>query len=482
MQAPGGVSAGSTFKLPLTGNSFAVDSAGFVTVNSLLDIVALEQMGFLQLWGGRNNLAAAVDPTTGDDSSADYAPGSVWINANASRLWFCQSAAVGAAVWIQAATGSATAGSAQFANLTLTALLTLSSAQVTAFSGGGQASATQLTKTVANITTATASSAPYDSVKLPAATAGVVVWAINSAANPFQMFGQGSDTINAFGATTGFTQPVGSIVLYVCRDTGKYSAINFGMGFTTYSAYNTNSATSSATLAGADISGGIAGVTLELTGTLSAAGNAQLPTVANLVAAIPNPVAGQTYRLRILNSSAGDFAWTVTTNTGWTLAGAMTIDPGGWREFQVKLTTLSAAVLQSIGASGPVVGQGFATDAVYNTNSATSGTTLTGANISGAATEVTLNMTGAMGGDANAQLPTVANLVAAIPDAVAGASYKLRVINSSSANHVWTITTNTGWTPNGTMTIAQNTWRDFYVTLNSLSTATLQSIGTGTFS
>jgi len=32
------------------------------------------------------------------------------------------------------------------------------------------------------------------------------------------------------------------------------------------------------------------------------------------------------------------------------------------------------------------------------------------------------------------------------------------------------------------MTIAQNTWRDFYVTLTSTSAATLQSIGTGTFS
>ena len=95
--------------------------------------------------------------------------------------------------------------------------------------------------------------------------------------------------------------------------------------------------------------------------------------------------------------------------------------------------------------------QGVST--LYSIDTATTGV----ANISGGATEVTLNMTGTMGGDANAQLPTVGNLVAAIPDAVAGASYKLFVINSSSANHVWTITTNTGWTLNGTMTIAQNT-------------------------
>ena len=87
-----------------------------------------------------------------------------------------------------------------------------------------------------------------------------------------------------------------------------------------------------------------------------------------------------------------------------------------------------------------------------------------------------------MGGDANAQLPIVANLLAAIPNPIVGYSYRLRVINSSSANHTWTITTNTGWTLNGTMTIGQNTSRDFYVTLATSSTATLRSIGTGTYS
>ena len=102
--------------------------------------------------------------------------------------------------------------------------------------------------------------------------------------------------------------------------------------------------------------------------------------------------------------------------------------------------------------------------------------------IAGGQLDVTLAMTGTMSGDSNAQLPTVANLVSAIPNAVASQLYKLRVVNESSANHVWTITTNTGWTLTGTMTIAQNTWRDFLLTLTTLSAATLQSLGTGTYS
>jgi hypothetical protein len=44
------------------------------------------------------------------------------------------------------------------------------------------------------------------------------------------------------------------------------------------------------------------------------------------------------------------------------------------------------------------------------------------------------------------------------------------------------VTTNTGWTLSGTMTIAANTWREFVVTLNTLTTATLQSVATGTYS
>jgi hypothetical protein len=79
-------------------------------------------------------------------------------------------------------------------------------------------------------------------------------------------------------------------------------------------------------------------------------------------------------------------------------------------------------------------------------------------------------------------LPTVANLVLASKffNAAAGVAWRLRIINKSSAAFTWTITTNTGWTLSGIMTIAQNTWRDFDVTLTSTSAATLQEVGVGT--
>lgn len=126
------------------------------------------------------------------------------------------------------------------------------------------------------------------------------------------------------------------------------------------------------------------------------------------------------------------------------------------------------------------------TGALYKTNSAVIDTTLLGTDIAGAYDNMVLNMTGVLGAGRTATLPTVNAIVSALPNPANGQSYMLRIINSSSAAFSWTIQTNTGWTLNGTMTIAQNTWRDFLVTVTTaislVKEATLQSVGTGTFS
>jgi hypothetical protein len=148
----------------------------------------------------------------------------------------------------------------------------------------------------------------------------------------------------------------------------------------------------------------------------------------------------------------------------------------------VKLVVGAVATFNCTAAGAWVV-QGLPNCATaYNTNSATSATTLTAANISGGFASVDLQMTGALGAGADATLPLVTALVAGMPNASAGASYRLRITNASSANFDWTVVTNTGWTLGGTMTIAQNTWREFVVTITSLTTATLQSVAVGTYS
>jgi hypothetical protein len=122
------------------------------------------------------------------------------------------------------------------------------------------------------------------------------------------------------------------------------------------------------------------------------------------------------------------------------------------------------------------------TDSVYNTNTATTSATLSAANLLGGYSTVYLNMTGALGSGQNITLPTAAAMVAAAPDLSAGDSYTLRIINSSAGNYAWTLLTATGWTFNvTTATIAQNTWRDFLISFQSTSAATIQSVGSGTY-
>lgn len=117
---------------------------------------------------------------------------------------------------------------------------------------------------------------------------------------------------------------------------------------------------------------------------------------------------------------------------------------------------------------------------IVNANTDTGSAVLSVASMVGALSRVTLNLTGTLAGAANMQLPTVAVLWSqlAVPDIAT--SYVFRAVNKSAGAFTWTMTTNTGWTLNDTMTIPQNTWRDFQVYFTSASAATFTSLGSGT--
>jgi hypothetical protein len=352
LQAPTGVPPGRTFVMPVSGTTYTIDAQGFVTVTNSMDAAFLMNMGFTP--GPRKNLTAAADPTSGADTSQDYDVFSVWKNSAVSpaRWWLCENPALGAAVWDQISVGvnTANAGSAQFINQTLTGLLTSSlTGGITPFNGGGQAGAVLMTGMFNTVSSSIASAPAYDSVRLEPVALGSEQTTWNNSANPIQLFGTGSDTINGYGSTVGITIPAGGIFVARGMAAGKWIGGIAGMGEPTNEIYNTNTATASATLTGANISGAINAVTLNLTGTLGGAANAQLPTVANLVAAIPNPVAGYSYKLRIANTSSANFAWTVITNTGWTLNGTMTVAQTAFRDFKLTLNTLTTATLQNDG-------------------------------------------------------------------------------------------------------------------------------------
>lgn len=85
---------------------------------------------------------------------------------------------------------------------------------VTAFAGGGQASATQLVGNAGNVTVVATAA---DSVKLPAGIAGRVFFLQNSdAADSMQVFGNGTDTINGVATATGVAQAAGKSAVYFC--------------------------------------------------------------------------------------------------------------------------------------------------------------------------------------------------------------------------------------------------------------------------
>lgn len=90
---------------------------------------------------------------------------------------------------------------------------------VVAFAGGGQASATLISTPLAEVATVATAA---DSVKLPASVPGTVVVLVNSSANSMQVFGSGTDTINAVATGTGVAQAGGKTAAYYCTAAGKW--------------------------------------------------------------------------------------------------------------------------------------------------------------------------------------------------------------------------------------------------------------------
>lgn len=122
-----------------------------------------------------------------------------------------------------------------------------------------------------------------------------------------------------------------------------------------YNAVSTAPTTNNLNLTGANIAGGSVETWLNLTTALGAGATATLPSVASLVAAMAaaglNPVAGGSYILNLQNTSSGNFAWTITVDSGatFTLTGTMTVAQNTYRKCLIKFTSLTAATLQSLG-------------------------------------------------------------------------------------------------------------------------------------
>lgn len=219
---------------------------------------------------------------------------------------------------------------------------------LTAFATGGQASATPVTTGTARFTTVATAG---DSAVLMLAAPGLAITVINNGAQIMNLFPAVGDQINNLGANIAFAIPAGAAADFYSTLAGTWHSV---MSSTApQQAYNAIANTAAFALTGAQLSGGTTYIFIDLTGALSPSGALTLPTVAALVTAMTvagvNPQAGMTVEVEICARTASN-TWTVTTNTGWTLTGTMTLgNSGSTRKFILTLTSLTAAVLRSVG-------------------------------------------------------------------------------------------------------------------------------------
>lgn len=94
---------------------------------------------------------------------------------------------------------------------------------ITALAGGALSSSTPVLVLGANTVTTVASGA--DSVVLPSAVAGSVVFVANAGASAMQVFGNGSDTINGTAGATGISVSNNKRILFVAVTNGKWFSL-----------------------------------------------------------------------------------------------------------------------------------------------------------------------------------------------------------------------------------------------------------------
>lgn len=191
--------------------------------------------------------------------------------------------------------------------LTMVGSITQSDAPaITAAAGGGQANATPLTKQLNRVAIV---ATPGDSVLLPAAVAGMTISIVNDAANPMQVIGAGTDTINGVAAATGVAQMQKSIVYYSCTVAGAWVAEGIGCGYAgslpTVSAANGLTATAAGTQATALLLGAVIN---------------RVTVVATIGDATKLPVAAPGLSVTVTNAAAASM--NVFPNTGDSVNGA----------------------------------------------------------------------------------------------------------------------------------------------------------------
>lgn len=265
------------------------------------------------------------------------------------------------------------------------------------------------------------------------------------------------------------------VFLLTCTATGTPAFTMVGLGtHPIFQLENTVFSTQSATTGtpGVGVLAGAQVVFANFTGATP--GNQLMRTPAQVLADTPGLGVGMSYELVVGNTGAGTLVLATDSGAGFTMTGNMSVPQNTVSTFAVTLLTATTGTVQFIGNT-PITSL---PPAKFSTINVTTGTLAAG-NASGAAF-VSLTSTNATPG--NQAMRTVAQVLADSPGLSVGHAYMLRVTNTGAGTFTLATDGSTQFTMTGTMTVPQNTTRDFVVTINTATTGTVQAVGTGTFS
>lgn len=192
-------------------------------------------------------------------------------------------------------------------------------------------------------------------------------------------------------------------------------------------------------------------------------------TAVNIIAAMTNAFIGESFQITIKNVTA--FTETITNGLGVTVTGITAIPGDSWARFLVTYASAGAVTMlgMEIGALVSLP------PAQFNTAAFTVATLAAGI-ITGADMCYVENSGSTPGAQT---VRTAAQMLADIPGGYVGLVTAFRIINKGAG--VFTLTADAGATVTitGTATIAQNITRDYTLTFNTATTATIQSVGSG---
>lgn len=118
--------------------------------------------------------------------------------------------------------------------------------------------------------------------------------------------------------------------------------------------YAANNASASATVTVAQFATADELNVIDMTGSLSGGGNLTTPTLAAIQAQNPNLTLNSGFVVRVMNHSAGNFAWTFLAGTSIVTNGTSTVAQNTWRDFSFIITAGTTATLQDIGGGNIV--------------------------------------------------------------------------------------------------------------------------------